>query len=621
MEKKTTNPYSLWLFRFIRIGFALLIAFAITQLDLSYLEFWTYDLRVRMSSTTEPSGHIATIAIDSRTMETLHGEPTAQQHAMMLQYLAASEPRAVVYVMDMNNLEGSMRDLELLALHTELFPKFYFTTGDIIGKGEESELTLQPPLDRVPSEMALITHDNNTFGKDGVTRRLILTYLNKKMIHAKLAEEFNHLKLEDYKGQFQFLNSTQTYIDFRPAGTYKPLSFYDIYKDNFNPGVFYDKIVLIGRDTMVHASDYRKTPYGRDIVAMSDLEVHANMIDTLILNSSPVEAPRFLNFIFTALISILTVFAVFTLRPITGLSILAATLSSFTIFIYGCFAFFGFWIHAIYPLFAIFICYYFFIPYRLIMENRRSWEYYQHNKLLKQVEELKTNFLRMMSHDLKTPLARIQGMTEIALRDKTPLSEQQRHAIRNISRSSQELTNFVGSILDLSRIESNEVKLHLQSKDINDLLYKVVKKCDYLAKQKNIQILCELDPLFSIQVDPHLLKQVFTNLVENAIKYSPADTKILITSEEADGEVVVQVADQGQGIGAEEVQHVFDRFYRSENAINSPITGSGLGLYLTKYFVELHNGSISVESKVGQGSTFTVRLPMDSQINKGEAHV
>src|SRR6185437_12826309 len=109
-----------------------------------------------------------------------------------------------------------------------------------------------------------------------------------------------------------------------------------------------------------------------------------------------------------------------TLRPGRGLFILALTLGAYTGITWAAFAFFGYWVDYSHPLFAIFICYYFFIPYRLIIENRRSWEYYQRNSLLTQVEELKSNFLRMMSHDLKTPLARIQGMTEVALRDNNP---------------------------------------------------------------------------------------------------------------------------------------------------------------------------------------------------------
>jgi signal transduction histidine kinase len=245
----------------------------------------------------------------------------------------------------------------------------------------------------------------------------------------------------------------------------------------------------------------------------------------------------------------------------------------------------------------------------LIIENRRSWEYYQKNKLLTQVEELKTNFLSMMSHDLKTPIARIQGMAEVVRSDKNPLSPTQAEAIDTLRRSSDELLEFISSVLNLGRIESKAIQLHLQSKDVNALLKEVVSKLEYLAGSKNIDIRTELEPLFSIKFDVDLIRQVLSNLVENAIKYSPEKTSILVSSEERDGWIVVQVADQGPGIPEDELPHIFMKFYRSRNAKGSAIKGSGLGLYLAKYFVELHKGRIQVDSTLGQGSTFTVELP------------
>ena len=106
------------------------------------------------------------------------------------------------------------------------------------------------------------------------------------------------------------------------------------------------------------------------------------------------------------------------------------------------------------------------------------------------------------------------------------------------------------------------------------------------------------------------MKQVLSNLIENAIKYSQEETKILISTEEKNGWVVIQIADQGPGIPTEDLPHLFMKFYRSQNAKSSTIKGSGLGLYLAKYFVELHGGSLFVESTYGQGSTFTVQLPL-----------
>jgi signal transduction histidine kinase len=261
------------------------------------------------------------------------------------------------------------------------------------------------------------------------------------------------------------------------------------------------------------------------------------------------------------------------------------------------------------PLLAIFLCYYFFIPYRLIIENRRSWEYYQKHKILSEVEQLKTNFIGMMSHDLKTPLARIQGMTEVIAKDPSPMSSQQREALDLIKQSAEDLTRFISAILNYAKIESQGVALHLQSKDINLLLEEVMKKNEFMARLKQIQMVAELEPLFSIPVDPDLVKQVLSNLIENAIKYSPENSKVLISSEEKDGKILIQVADQGVGIPQQDLEHVFMKFFRSASAKSSAVKGSGLGLYLAKYFVELHKGHIFVESTPGQGSTFTVELP------------
>jgi signal transduction histidine kinase len=249
----------------------------------------------------------------------------------------------------------------------------------------------------------------------------------------------------------------------------------------------------------------------------------------------------------------------------------------------------------------------------LILENRKSWEYIQKNKILSEVERLKTNFISMMSHDLKTPLARIQGMLDIILRENQPLNTAQSEAIESIRHSADDLLKFVNTILNYAQLESDGVQIHLQARDINELLKEVVKKNEFLARLKKVSITVEQEPLFSIYIDPELIKQVLSNLVENAIKYSPEGGKVLVTTEEQDGQVVIQVADQGMGIPSDELESIFMKFYRSKNAKVSPIKGSGLGLYLAKYFVELHDGRISVESQVGQGSTFMVELPIRSK--------
>jgi signal transduction histidine kinase len=610
--KKDMSSKRALLFNALRVFLALSIAFFLCQIQLDFLESYTYDLRVRMRPTPSVSGNIETVTIDNKTQESLKRMPEALDYVKFFDELAKAQPKAVIYISDFSDIIGSYEDLETLATTTKSLNFIVANDSRLPDKGLEEEFQLLPPLQEIAVESAPKTADAQSFAKDGVTRRMVLTLENELLLHPKLAGLYNNKKAaHEYQGMFQFKRTAQAYIDFRPSGTYKPVSFIDIANGEFARDMYKDKIVIIGRDTRSEVSDYVMTPYSRDNTAMSRVELHANILDTLILNSAPIPSPWWLNVLATSLIAILTVFVVLALRPLQGLIILGLTVFSYFAVCLLFFMMTDFWLDMAHPLLAIFICYYFFIPYRLIVENRRSWEYYQRNRLLTQVEELKSNFLRMMSHDLKTPIARIQGMAEMALREQDRLTAQQLEALKNITSSSDELEHFIASVLNLGRIESKDIKLHLRSKDINALLIEVIKKSEYLARQKNISIVTEFEPMFSVKVDEDLLRQVFTNLVENAIKYSPNDSSIMISTEEIDGKVQVQVADQGIGISTDEIGNLFTKFYRAKEIRDSEVKGSGLGLYLARYFVDLHKGQISVESAPQQGSTFTVELPMN----------
>ncbi len=601
-----------WIFTYLRMGLALGVAFFLVQIQLDYIESFFYDLRVRARPSPVVSGKVVTVAVDTETQEKLKRLPEALDYVELLKKLSTAEPKAVVAIQNFEEIIGSYEDLEVLADTTEKLNFYVADDTRLPEEGLEDEFKLLPPMQNIRLESAPKTSDVSSFAKDGVSRRLILSMQGKPLLHMKLAGLYNH-KTEDrqYQGVFNFKRTNQAYINFRPAGTYKPISFYDVLQGNVDPDVFKDKIVLIGRDTHSDTKDYVLTPYSRDNTAMSRLELHANILDTLIKNEAPIRSPKWLDLMATALIAILTIFVVMAVRPGQGLVILILSMASYFFFCTLFFAAFDLWLDITHPLLAIFICYYFFIPYRLIVENRKSWEYYQKHAILSQVEELKSNFLRMMSHDLRTPVARIQSMIEVVRRDPNPLSDGQTDAVQNIEKSTEELTGFFGSILNLGRIESKEIKLHLKSKDVNALLKEIIGKCDYLAKQKNIRIVTEFEPMFSVKIDEDLMRQVFTNLVENAIKYSPENSSVLISTDELDGQVRVQVADQGIGIPNEEISNLFTKFYRAKSARESEIKGSGLGLYLARYFVDLHKGHISVESEPERGSTFTVELPMN----------
>jgi signal transduction histidine kinase len=601
-----------WVYTFMRIGIALGIALVLSQIELDYLEAYFYDLRVRSRPVPEASGRIVTIAIDHQTIEALGRRPDANDHTQFFTVLQDAKPKAVLYLDNMESIIGSYEDLETLA---HVVPPLNFYAVDdkrLPEEGLSDAFQLLPPLQDIRLRSGPKTRDTNSHARDGVTRRLVLAFQGTPLLHTEIASlENGKFTLSEYRGTFQYIRTTQGYINFRPTNTYKPISFSDILSGHIDVSTLKDKIIIIGSTSNADQEDeFIQTPYSRDTTAMSRLELHANILDTLILNEMPLRSPRWLDLLATCLIAILTVFIVMSVRPAEGLYLLGITMLAYAIFCFSFFTLGGLWLDMSHPLLAIFICYYFFIPYRLIIENRRSWEYYQKHAILTQVEELKSNFLRMMSHDLKTPIARIQGMTETLQRDIQSLSPEQKEAVKSIGLSAFELRDFVGSILNLNRIESKDIKLHLKSKDINALLQDVIQKCDYLAKQKNIKIITELEPMFSIKIDEDLMRQVFTNLIENAIKYSPENSSILITSEEKDARVIVQVADQGIGIPIEEVPNVFSKFYRAKDVRDSEIKGSGLGLYLARYFVDLHKGQIQVESEKGKGSTFSVELPM-----------
>lgn len=594
-----------------RVALATGLALFIHQVKLDFFEAYLYDLRVRYSPAPSTSGHIQIVEIGPESVEYFKGIPTFKDHAKVLEEIKRSGPSAIVYDLNFDDISGEKLEKKEFAKQANSFDSLFVLTNFLEMRGEEGKLKMSEPFERIKLFSGPKSTDTANFAKDGVTRRMMVNYQDQVMLHPYLANTYNDEISEKYKirGLFNFLETDQIYVRFHPTNTYDKIPFHYFAQGKVNANAIKDKIVLIGQNLELTEKDYILTPYSRSSIAMTTTEMHANMFDTLILNNAIVKSPQWMNLALTILISIITVYIVFAVRPAFGLLIIISLFLSYLAIAYLAFWPFGFWISMAHPLLAIFLCYYFFIPYRLIIENRRSWEYYEKNKLLKQVEELKTNFISMMSHDLKTPIARIKGMTDVILADEKSVSLSQREAVDSIRSSSDDLLKFVNSILNYAKIEFQGVELHWQSKDPNNLITDVIKKHEFLAQLKKMRIQSELEPLFPIRMDPNLMNQVFSNILENAIKYAPENTQISIKTYEKDGYVIFIIADQGPGIPAQELPHLFTKFYRSANAKSSPIKGSGLGLYLAKYFTELHQGNIFVESDSGKGTVFTVHLP------------
>ncbi len=596
--------------RTLRVFVALAIAAIVSTLPLYYLEFFTYDMRFRLNPFTEKSSEVATIAIEQSTLQKFAGEPTLKEHTDLLKKLLKQNPVAIYYVVNPKELIGTREDRLEFTETIKKFRNHVLYMKELPNKGEEHKVILGSSFPGLRYSPGYLSTDFQHFAEDNVARRALLYSQGYVYSQVKAANTINPISdFTKYRGSFAFGSSRQIFVNYQRPKTFLPVPFESVYDDKVLENQFKDKIVLIGKDTKFDYQDYVKTVYDRSNFSMSNLEAQANIISTLLQNNGIIKTPKWINTIITFLFAIIVVFTVFSHSPTRAIVVLLSTVAGYfaiatLLMVFGHVA-----IGVAQPLITVFVCYYLFIPYRLIRENKKFWELTQKNKLLTQVEELKNNFLSMMSHDLKTPLARIQGMADIALAKSEQLEPDQRNAIQLIKRSAEELTEFISSILDLSRVESQKIKLNLESRDINRILEGIIQKYEYLAQQKNIEIVKELETLFSVKVDADLMKQVFSNLIENAIKYSPTNSKILVSSEEVDGHIIVQIADQGIGITDNEIKHIFTKFYRTKHVKNSPIKGSGLGLYLAKYFVELHKGHISVESLPQQGSTFTVDLP------------
>jgi signal transduction histidine kinase len=317
--------------------------------------------------------------------------------------------------------------------------------------------------------------------------------------------------------------------------------------------------------------------------------------------------PRVVSNVLAFIVGIILSILIYKLKPKDGLIITIGLLASILLISYLLFVFWGLWLYTSHLVVTIFVVYYIWIPFRAIGEYQRRFAIQEEAKILKKVEKLKQNFLSLMSHDLKTPVAKIAGVAD-NLYHQNSGNPEIREKSQLIIDSTKELNKFISSILDLTKIESSNFGLNKVSRDVNSLIEVVVRDLSFSAGQKDVQIKKDLAPLYPIHIDSTLITRVISNLVENAIKYSGSESVVHVKTWDDNKWVYIEITDNGAGIPIEELQNIFEKFYRIKNNANHSIKGTGLGLYLVKYFVELHGGTISVESMLGKETKFLVKL-------------
>jgi PAS domain S-box-containing protein len=235
---------------------------------------------------------------------------------------------------------------------------------------------------------------------------------------------------------------------------------------------------------------------------------------------------------------------------------------------------------------------------------------------LKEAEELKDEFISIAAHELRTPLAALAGYADMLLHQTArghgpPLAAWQEEALQEIQQGTARLVTLTEELLDLSRLQAGRLQLQRLPADVVPLVRQLARRLQQTTSSHQIEVRVQHAPLVA-SIDPHRIEQVLTNLLENAIKYSPQGGPIRLSLERdpAEAALIISVQDQGIGIPRHQQAQIGARFMRADNARAWGINGTGLGLYLARALVEQHGGRLWFTSEEGRGSTFFVRLPL-----------
>ncbi len=239
---------------------------------------------------------------------------------------------------------------------------------------------------------------------------------------------------------------------------------------------------------------------------------------------------------------------------------------------------------------------------------------------LRRSERLRRELVANVSHELRTPLTSIKGFVETLLGGALRDEQHSRRFLEIIEAETNRLTKLVDDLLELSRLESKGVTFRLQPVDLAELCRSVVDRHQPRAERAGVQLTCAAEAGVVVVADPDRIEQVVTNLVDNALKFTPEGGRVCVRVQACGQEAHVSVEDTGRGIPAEDLPHVFERFYRADRSRTRTSGGSGLGLAIAKHLVEMQGGRIWADSTPGRGSTFCFSLPLLSRSTTAPLH-
>lgn len=231
-------------------------------------------------------------------------------------------------------------------------------------------------------------------------------------------------------------------------------------------------------------------------------------------------------------------------------------------------------------------------------------------QLSREVERKKDEFISIASHELKTPLTSIKAYLQIL--ERGDLKKNEHNFVRKSLVQIKKLSNLIGDLLDVSKIQAGSLQLNISKFLLSELIYESIETVGHMYSSHEIVLESDI-PEISLHGDKLRLEQALTNLLVNAIKYSPESKKVYVSSSQIDNEVQIAVRDTGIGMSTESQARVFEKFYRAEG-LSSNLSGLGMGLYISHEIVRRHNGTITVVSELQKGSVFTIKVPITLDI-------
>jgi signal transduction histidine kinase len=227
------------------------------------------------------------------------------------------------------------------------------------------------------------------------------------------------------------------------------------------------------------------------------------------------------------------------------------------------------------------------------------------------LDRMKDEFVLTASHELRSPLTSVQGFAELLMMERDSLTQRQVETVEIILDNCRHLVRLLNDLLDLARSDAGRLTIRRRPAQLTPLIEEVVRTLRAQTDGSEQTLTAAIEPnLPLVEVEPDRIRQILVNLITNAHEYSPERASIQVSARVSDNAVVIDVTDNGPGIPPAQMEHIFERFVRGDAGLTQRVGGTGLGLAITKSLVELHGGTIAVDSEVGRGSTFEVVLPL-----------